>query len=174
MKPRDAIVQEELRKSFQPSPVRLLFIGESPPASGLFFYQADSGLYRAFRDTFAAADPSIDDANFLAKFKSLGCFLIDLCAEPVDDLLPKPRRAACTQGEPALAQTITRLNPPIIAILLRSIEDSVTRALAGTNWRGDLLKLPYPGRWARHREEFSALLRPTIHGLLSELSERKS
>jgi len=31
--------RERLRKRYRPSPVRILFVGESPPASGRFFYQ---------------------------------------------------------------------------------------------------------------------------------------
>jgi hypothetical protein len=44
---RRAIGREHLRKHYRPDRVRILFVGESPPASGRFFYQADSGLYRA-------------------------------------------------------------------------------------------------------------------------------
>ena len=44
--------RERLRQQFRPEAVRLLFIGESPPASGRFFYHGDSGLYRAIREVF--------------------------------------------------------------------------------------------------------------------------
>ena len=48
-----------------PSSLQLLFIGESPPASGRFFYRGDSGLYRAMRDAFHAVVPLSTDDNFL-------------------------------------------------------------------------------------------------------------
>ena len=53
--------RERLRRQYRPEHIRLLFIGESPPASGRFFYRRDSGLYRAIRDTFRMIDPSITD-----------------------------------------------------------------------------------------------------------------
>ena len=40
-----ALAREHLRRRYRPAHVDLLFIGEAPPASGRFFYQADSGLY---------------------------------------------------------------------------------------------------------------------------------
>jgi len=61
-----------LRRRFRPSLVRLPFIGESPPSSRRFFYQRDSGLYRATRDAFQLVDPSIGDEDFLSVFRSTG------------------------------------------------------------------------------------------------------
>src|SRR5215475_10648558 len=49
--------REALRESFRPERIRLLFIGEAPPASGRFFYSRNSGLYRAMREAFAAIAP---------------------------------------------------------------------------------------------------------------------
>jgi len=70
--------RETLRESFRPKRIRILFIGEAPPASGRFFYSANSGLYRAMRDAFRTVDPQIDDENFLSLFQALGCYLTDL------------------------------------------------------------------------------------------------
>ena len=149
--------QESLRRSFLPSAVGLLFIGESPPASGRFFYQADSGLYRAMRDAFVAIDRAAGE-NFLAAFQAAGCYLIDLCPHPVDHLDSKSRRAACRAAEPSLARTIAQLNPRRIATVVRSIEGNVTAAASRAGWHGPILHLPYPGRWSRHRDIFLALL----------------
>jgi hypothetical protein len=46
----------------------MLFVGESPPASGRLFYHADSGLYRAIRQAFLSAFPDLKDADFLESF----------------------------------------------------------------------------------------------------------
>lgn len=146
--------------------MRLLFIGESAPASGRFFYQADSGLYRAMRDAFRMVDHTIDDENFFAIFQASGCYLIDLCRRPVDDLDPKPRRAACIVGEGSLSKMIQELQPAMIATLLRSIEGNVARALLRTNWRGPIVHLPYPGRWARNRKVFVNALTPILAELV--------
>ena len=154
--------REKLRRSFRPARVRVLFVGESPPASGRFFYARDSGLYRAMREAFQATDAAIRDDNFLATFQSSGCYLVDLCADPVDSLAAAARRVACATGEASLARTIRELQPAVIAILLRSIGHNVTNAIARANWHGDVIRLPYPGRWIRHRKAFIDVLRPVI------------
>ena len=87
-------MRERLRRRDRPVLVRVLFIGEAPPASGRFFYQCDSGLYRAMLDAFRAIDESIDAAEFLTKFQSAGCYLVDACPYPVDQLDPLSRRKA--------------------------------------------------------------------------------
>jgi hypothetical protein len=158
--------REELRRLYRPNDLRLLFIGEAPPASGRFFYQQDSGLYRAIRDTFRVIDPSITDANFLAVFQAAGCYLIDLCGRPVDELEAKQRRAACVAGETGLAETIRELQPPEIVVMVRSIRVNVQRACSRAGWDGSVLELPYPGRWVRHRERFKQALVPKLHHLL--------
>jgi hypothetical protein len=132
----------------------LLFVGESPPASGRFFYQGDSGLYRAMLSAFQRVDPTIDSTNFLSTFREAGCYLIDLCPDPVDDLDPKSRREACRAGEAALLRTIARLRPLMIVTVVRSIEKNVIRSAGGAGWHGTFLHLPYPGRWSRFRAVF--------------------
>lgn len=144
----------------------MLFVGESPPASGRFFYARDSGLYRAMRDAFQAADPLLNDENFLAAFQASGCYLVDLCADPVDRLDAKARRTACAAGEESLARTIAELQPAVIAILLRSIGQNVGNAIALAGWRGEPIQLPYPGRWVRHRKAFIDIVTPVIGGVL--------
>jgi hypothetical protein len=158
--------RERLRRQFRPPQVRLLFIGESAPASGRFFYSRDSGLYRAIRDAFRGIDPSIDDRNFLTAFQASGCYLIDLCQEPVDRLDPQSRGAARAAGEHSLSVEIARTRPGAIAPLLRSIAANVSRAVSHSNWQGELIPLPYPGRWHRHRTAFIAALSPALHKLL--------
>ena len=160
-----SVRSDSARRRFRPSLVRLLFIGESPPASGRFFYHGDSGLYRAMRDTFRAVDPGIDDENFLPVFQASGCYLIDLCPEPVDHLSSELRRAACRAGEAKLSRTIARLQPLMIATVVRSIERNVTRASCRAGWHGPFIHLPYPGRWSRYRKVFLDTLAPSISSL---------
>jgi len=159
--------RERLRRKYRPAQVRLLFIGESPPASGRFFYQRDSGLYRAIRDAFRAVDPAIDDESFLEIFRGSGCYLIDTCLEPVDHFDARSRRAACIAGEPELARTIRALQPAAIVTLLRSIRDNVQRSVALAEWRGPILEVPYPGRWASHRKIFIEQLQPQLSSMLA-------
>lgn len=160
--------RERLRRQYRPAHVRLLFIGESPPASGRFFYRRDSGLYRAIRDAFQIIDPSLTDETFLDIFQRRGCYLIDACAAPVDHLDASSRRAACLAGEPALTRRIRDLEPAAIVTLLRSIRDNVERAASRAGWSGQILHLPYPGRWASHRRIFHEGLVPQLQQMFAE------
>ena len=159
--------RERLRRRYRPARNRLLFIGESPPASGRFFYCQDSGLYRAIRDAFRMVDSSISDDTFLEIFQNSGCYLIDACAGPVDHLDARSRRAACVAGEPALTRKIRQLEPAGIVTLTKSIRDNVKRAAAQAKWCGPILEVPYPGRWASHRKIFLECLVPQLEQLLA-------
>ena len=163
---RRAFNRELLRKQYRPDRIRILFVGESPPASGRFFYQADSGLYRAIRETFIQAFPPLKDTEFLDSFCALGCYLIDLCGEPVDDMTRGARRHACRKGEKRLAQRIRALRPHAIVTVVRSIGANVKRGQERAGWSGRHLDLPYPGRWYRDRTNFRRLLAPFLRQTL--------
>jgi hypothetical protein len=146
--------REDLRRRYRPAQVRLLFVGESPPASGRFFYNRDSGLYRAILQAFQQDDPSISTQTFLKVFQTTGCYLIDLCAEPVDRMDTAARKQACRLGEPSLVRSLTELKPQVIITVVRSIEANVIRAGRKAGWSGTFLHLPYPGRWVRSKAVF--------------------
>jgi hypothetical protein len=157
-----ALARERLRRQYRPAHVRLLFIGEAPPASGRFFYQADSGLYRAIRGAFIAALPELREDDFLGSFRNLHCYLVDLCGRPVDRLNTVQRRQARTEGEIPLSWIVRRLQPRIVITVVRSIVPNVLRAQQLSNWTGVHLVLPYPGRWKHHRAAFDELLIPVL------------
>ena len=169
-----SVTRERLRKRYLPDRVRILFVGESPPASGRFFYQADSGLYWALRETFLTAFPLLKKTDFLNSFRSLGCYLVDVCGEPVDKLDSHARRSACRVAEGHLVRTIRKLRPKVIVTVVRSIRGNVIRAQQQAGWTGPHLELPYPGRWSRHRTEFRRSLVPLLRRSLSVFNLRKS
>ena len=119
---------EAVRARYRPEKVRLLFVGESPPASGRFFYNRDSGLYRAMLGAFHAMDHTISDDNVLDVFQKTGCYLTDVYRRPVDRLDLVARRDACSAGEKTLARRIRKLQPGIIISLVRSIKGNVENA----------------------------------------------
>jgi hypothetical protein len=157
--------REDLRESFRPTRIRILFVGEAPPVSGRFFYSANSGLYRAMRDAFRAVDARINDDNFLSVFQASGCYLTDLCPKPVDHLDTESRRRARVAAERLLSEKLIRLRPETIAPVLRAIVPHVGIASSRANWRGEVIELPYPGRWHRHRTEFLEALEPRLQEL---------
>ena len=154
VKNRRTLARERLRREYRPTHVRLLFVGEAPPASGRFFYQGDSGLYRAIREAFTITFPGIPQPDFLESFRDLGCYLVDLCREPVDRLTARQRRKTWFESEARLAALLKRLRPQVVITVVRSIVPSVKRAQERANWPAPLLELPYPGRWKRHRVAF--------------------
>jgi hypothetical protein len=160
--------RERSRRQYRPRRVRILFVGEAPPASGRFFYHADSGLYRAIRDTFVTAFPSLRSSKgkFLETFRAMGCYLLDLCGEPVDQMNLHLRRCICLEGEARLARRLRKLRPMMIVTVVRSIGSNVRRAEAAAGWCGLHLELPYPGRWHHFRMTFRRKLTPLLRTAL--------
>ncbi len=159
------MARERLRRRYRPAHVRILFVGEAPPASGRFFYQADSGLYRAVREAFVEAFPDVAAGDFLKAFQEMGCYLVDLCGKPVDRMAPRQRKRICLEGEARLARRLKQLRPKIVITVVRSISSNVKRSERRAGWLGEHVELPYPGRWYRYRkvflEDLTSVLRET-------------
>jgi len=129
-------------------------VGEAPPASGRFFYQADSGLYRAIREAFVEAFPALRGRHFLTSFRRMGCYLVDLCGGPVDHLNGGSRKKARREGETRLSVVLKQLCPEVVVTVVKSIAANVERSQARAGWSGLHMNLPYPGRWHHHRIAF--------------------
>jgi hypothetical protein len=162
--------REALRRRFLPARVRVLFVGESPPAGGTFFYAGDSGLFRATRDAFRDAFEGFDDCEpFLDRFARVGCYLYDLCTEPVNHLT-NGRRAAHRAGEAQLAQTLAELRPRVIMVLLKSIAANADRAASAAGCAHiERHVLTYPSRWHHHRLAY----RSELAMILRDLARRE-
>jgi hypothetical protein len=140
--------------------MRVMFVGESPPSGGTFFYAANSNLYTATEEAFRAAIPTLDDEDFLGQFRRMGCYLDDLCLEPVNNLdFRDPLRvAARVEGQERLAEHIRVWRPRAIVAVMIAIADNVSRAVreAGQETVPQSV-LPFPGRKA-HRDRYVAEL----------------
>ena len=169
--PKAWIAREYLRGRYRPHRVRILFVGEAPPTSGRFFYRADAGLYRAVRDTFISAFPNLEKTHFIEAFRSLGCYLVDLCGQPVDRMDRKARQRVCFAGEASLSRTLRQLRPQIVVAVVRSIGRSVRRSEDQAKWSGLHVELPYPGRWVHHRAEFHRKLVPLLRKSLCSMAK---
>jgi hypothetical protein len=174
--PRAAVAKEAsstaLRTRYRPSVTRMLFVGESSPAGGTHFYQADSNLYRATREAFgvglSVADPPEGEA-FLAWFQELGCWLVDLADRPVNRSTESERTHAADAGVPELAQTIREMHPARVLVLLRRIAPAVRRAarVAGFDDRA-IDVLPFPTR------QWRPVYVDQLAGILSEVLGRRA
>ena len=154
-----------LRKRYRPDLVRLLFIGESPPAGGTFFYAANSALFgytqRAFTTAFGECVG--DGQEFLEYLRQSGCYLEDLCLQPVNNVRGTPRRALHRAGIGPLARRLSRLReqPCAIVIVGRSIRRPVCDALQQTGWDGAIVfstAFPAMGHQNRYVRELTEVL----------------
>lgn len=149
---------ERLRRRCRPDGVRVLFVGESPPAGGTFFYRANSKLYDATREAFETAIPALlREDDFLAAFQRLGCYLDDLCLTPVNHLdMRDPKRLAERQrGVAPLARRMKSLQPNVVCVVLKAIVPDVNRAIAKAELDAMHEAVPFP---ARHRPQYVAQL----------------
>jgi hypothetical protein len=121
---------ELLRSRFRPGIVTLLLVGESPRAGGTFFYPENSNLYAYRRKAFLSAGLyNPDRGSFLDRFRDLGCYLVDLCPAPVDDLADAAREAARAAGRPTLVRKFQDLRPRAVVSTPITIGHHVREAM---------------------------------------------
>ena len=138
---------DAVRARFKPEPIRILFVGESPPAGGTFFYYENSNLYRYTEEAFAAAfgrqfGPG---EEFLKFFAGLGCYLDDLCTVPVNHLGKGERKLQRTVGITSLSTRLRATSPQAVVVVIKAIEQHVRQA-AGQAGLGQIpvFALPFP------------------------------
>ena len=115
---------EKVRQSFKPEKVSILFIGESAPASGSFFYTGDS-LCTYTKEAFAMAFPELifpTSDDFLQFFQNAGCYLDDLSLVPVNDRNADERKRMQLEGMSSLAKRIAGYQPNAIICMLKDRE----------------------------------------------------
>lgn len=139
---------EELRQSFLPDRITTLFVGESPPRSGKFFYEQNSGLYRAMKSVFCW------EKDFLSEFKAKGLYFDDLSLVPVNGMNPTERRRQCEASIGSLSDRLKDYKPAAIVILVRSIDRWVRKAATQAELKIPIHTTTYPGRFQKHRERF--------------------
>jgi len=129
---------ENVRNSYRPHRITTLFVGESAPHGGTFFYNQDSGLFREMRKAFQGKNRFLDD------FKRNGFYLDDLVLEPVNQLESKHRISLCKQSVSSLAKRLKDYKPDAILILLMSIKPMVLSAMREAGLPYEPYCTPYP------------------------------
>lgn len=154
---------ENLRRQYKPQNTNQLFIGESPPANGTFFYCCNSNLYRYTQSAFEQAlGPAVGQGpDFLTTFMQLGCYLEDLCPHPLNRLAKADRRRRRKLYINNLSSRIIAHAPRKILIVVRAIVPAVEQAaaLAGFDSR-HIYSLPFPaqGHQAQYIGGLAAIL----------------
>ena len=127
----DRINFNSIRNNNKPNTVKVLYIGESPPNRGTFFYGANSNLFRCIRKAFAKVigETVGDGFNFLKYFKDNNFYLDDLCLDPVNNKTDSEKIILRQQGIEPLSKRINVFSPQAIIILMKGIESEVRESI---------------------------------------------
>jgi hypothetical protein len=145
---------EELRSSFRPRRITTLFVGESAPQSGRFFYSGNSSLFYAMQRAFGGR------ATFLADFKGSGFYLDDLVRLPINKLVQRERTAHRWDSVSSLADRLMEYKPDAIVIVMRAIKPMVLEAMrrAGIAYQPYCTPHPAFGNWTRFHTAMTAII----------------
>ena len=155
---------KKLRKKYTPAEIKLIFLFESPPESGEYFYD-DSGkiaepLFTDMMNCFIPFVPTTKEEG-LKEFARLGYLLVDSIYKPVDNLDNGERRETILKEYLKLEKDLNRLIKDsqakivIVGITLRKIlEDRLKEKFYVIN---DGENVPFP--LYRRRTEFCEKIR---------------
>jgi len=122
----------ELRNRYKPKQIGIVFILESPPASGKYFYD-ESGLvteplFSAMMGLIKCKPNSKKEG--LTYFSETGHFVVDATYEPVNDLKGKARENAILRHYDELVEDLRSLgNTDVIKLIL--VKANICRLLQG-------------------------------------------
>lgn len=140
---------EPVRKGYCPDRITTLFVGESAPESGDFFYLGATAMTRHF---WRVIDPeAASDLEFLDRFKRRGWYLDDLVLVPVNGMARAEGRANWVQSQPSLSARIAEYPPEAIVVLLLGMREIVEQAARDANSAAKLYAIPFPGMGNQNR-----------------------
>ena len=144
---------ETVRASYRPKPILTLFVGESAPNSGEFFYYGNTALTGYMSKAMEAAGLG-GDGDFLERFKAYGWYLDDLVLTPVNQLEGRSqRKKECRGAQTSMAARIKEYQPRAIVSLLLSIRYIVEAAAIDAGSNAWLFAVPFAGKGQQLRSE---------------------
>ncbi|KPP93128.1 MAG: hypothetical protein HLUCCA08_11055 [Rhodobacteraceae bacterium HLUCCA08] len=149
---------EPLRASYRPAKIKVLFVGESAPAGGDFFYKQTGQVHGQFRQVLA---PHIGDSpTFVEAFKQAGFYLDDLVLEPVNRLSGSKKTALHASNIQSLAARLTAYRAPLVVAFLKGIAAPVKAAISASGRPCQFEVVPFPGygRQGEFRSAMTAIL----------------
>ena len=154
---------EKLRNAYKPDTVKILFVGESRPQQGTFFYLENSNLFSYTKQAFENA--KIDFS--LSKFKELGCWLYDVCDCPVNGCSETDRNKKIDEGIKDLTNTINQLKPEFIIVVKQGyFGKAVMQKISENGYikQKNALNLPFPscGHQHQYRDQLAQKLEQLI------------
>ena len=170
---------KEFRERYNPKnegiPIRVLWIAESPPAGGGYFYFDETGdRNHLFRETMKALDwwpeketmsAGVDKTPYLKKFQKAGYFVVDLSYSPVNKMEKHEREKVLGRNIPRLLNELEKLDPQRILIVKVTLFDLLFPRIRETKFGSRVLNMqsiPFPshGGQKRYREEIRKLVVP--------------
>ncbi len=137
---------EKIRQRYRPEIIRVLLIGESPPANGKFFY-LHSPMTAFTSQAFAKAHGVTFQSNFefLTYFKACGCYQDDLSHIPANHSGPGEWKRHRQEDIDALSQRLREANPAVVVITPKRIEAVVREAIRKSQCNPKVYVIPFPG-----------------------------
>ena len=145
---------EELRNGFRPDSISTLFVGESAPAGGTFFYCGNSTLFREMKKVFGNRD------SFLEDFKRKGFYLDDLVLVPVNNLPAIERKRLRRDAIEEFANRLIAYKPKAVVIVMKAIVPVVREAMrkAGISFEPFSVSHPAFGNSTRFRNGMTEII----------------
>lgn len=156
-----------LRSRYQPAPVRLAIVAESPPASGKYFYDETGAVTEPL---FSAMMKVMDlrpatKAAGLGAFAARGWILVDATYQPVNKGLSKRERdAVILRDVPQLLADLEGLaaGRPLPVVLVKAnvcrlLEPALGAAGIATINAGRVVPFPSSGQQGRFHQIFGSL-----------------
>jgi len=157
-----------LRRAFLPEPLKLIIVAESPPKSGLYFYNPTG---RVGEPLFAAMMKQLGckpktKGEGLSEFQKRGWVLVDAIYEPVDGMSNKQRDEVILRDYPLLCADLARLaadkKTPIVLVkanVCRLLERKLTDDAFTVLNAGVEVYFPSNGRQGKFHEKFGAIIK---------------
>ena len=151
-----------LREKYLPEKLEIIFVLESPPASGLYFYDENG---KTSEPLFAAMMKLL---NFSAKnkkeglelFQKEGYIIVDSTYEPVNRLKGRQRNDVILRDFDALIEDLEGLNPgkrvPLVLVkanICRLLEPRLKRHGFNVKNNGTVVPFPSTGQQKKFHEE---------------------
>lgn len=160
---------KRLRRRFLPDDIRLIFIAESPPVSGKYFYnpagRPTEPLFRALLYGVLGMKPAAKTEGLTA-FAKAGCLLIDATYRPVNALAKKDRNRILLADYRLLKRDLATLpdgrNIPIVLIkanVCRLLEEKLSADGFRVANRGTIIPFPGSGQAAEFFRRITPLIR---------------
>lgn len=152
-----------LRRQFTPEKITLVIIAESPPASGLYFYDPEGAvtepLFAALLKHLGISCKTKDVG--LREFQRIGWYLVDATYSPVNKLSHRERDRKIEQDYPLLRDDLQALTPdrltPLVLIkanVCRILEPRLLNDGFKVINQGRSIRFPGMGHQNRFHEHF--------------------